>query len=97
MSTFLFRVPQKAVINEDNKFLILKRSPNAAVYPNHWDLPGGRLESGEDMKRSLEREVKEETGLKIKIMKPIFTFRETINNHHEAVFLLFSCKKISLS
>ena len=52
---YLFVVPQKAMIQEGGKFLILKRSPDAHTYPNHWDFPGGRLESGEDIKEGLER------------------------------------------
>lgn len=91
---YLFVVPQKAMIQEGGKFLILKRSPDAHTYPNHWDFPGGRLESGEDIKEGLEREVFEETGLKVNVKEPVFVFKEMSNNHY-AVFIIYLCKKIS--
>ncbi len=91
---YLFVVPQKAMIQEGDKFLILKRSPDAHTYPNHWDFPGGRLESGEDVKEGLEREVFEETGLKVNAKKPVFIFKEILNDH-STVFIVHSCEKIS--
>lgn len=57
---------QKAAIKKEDKFLILLRSPNASFFPEHWDFPGGKLEPGEDPKKGIEREVMEETALKIK-------------------------------
>jgi hypothetical protein len=37
MDKYLFVVPQKAVIKQGDKYLILKRSSTAHTYPNHWD------------------------------------------------------------
>lgn len=49
------------------KYLFLKR---AKPYYNNsirkWDIPGGRIIPGEILLKGLQREVKEETGLKIK-------------------------------
>lgn len=53
----------KGVIKKENKYLVLKRSPKAHAFPNHWDFPGGRLEPGETLKEGMEREILEETGL----------------------------------
>ncbi len=91
---YFFVVPQKAMIRKGDKFLILKRSPDAHTYPNHWDFPGGRLESGEDIEEGLEREVLEETGLKVDVKKPVFIFKEMINDHY-TVFIVYSCERIS--
>ena len=68
------------IIIRDGKFLITKRSPNEKAFPNMWTVPGGKLDfsdySGREKDTSshwynvledlLRREVKEETGLKIK-------------------------------
>jgi 8-oxo-dGTP pyrophosphatase MutT (NUDIX family) len=35
------------------------------------DLPGGRVENGETVKSALQREIDEETGLKVKIYDPV--------------------------
>ena len=90
----MFIVPQKAAIMEGDKYLILKRSPDTPSYPNCWDFPGGRLEKGEDVLRSLEREVLEETGLRIKATKPVFIFHEILNGK-SLVFIIYLCEKIS--
>lgn len=58
------QIIQKAVIKKSNQYLILKRSPDAHVYPDHWDLPGGKLEENEEPKSGIKREVFEETGLR---------------------------------
>jgi len=64
-------VSQKAVIsNREGKFLIIHRTATAPSNPNKWDLPGGDLDFGEDAINGLIREVKEETGLEIKDIKP---------------------------
>lgn len=66
-----FGVAAKAIIkNEEDKFLILFKSKIEDINPNEIDIPGGRIEFGENTKACLEREVKEETNLIIKIIKP---------------------------
>ena len=52
----------KAVIIKDNKVLILLRA-GSEKNAGRWDLPGGHLEEGEELKEGLLREVYEETGL----------------------------------
>ncbi|MBU0534861.1 NUDIX domain-containing protein [Patescibacteria group bacterium] len=51
------------VQNEDGLILIIKRSPSDSYMPNKWELPGGKLDIGQDISNALEREVLEETGL----------------------------------
>lgn len=94
MKESTFVVPQKAIIRDGDKYLILKRAPDAHTYPNHWDFPGGRLNAGEDTKKGLEREVFEETELKVNAIKPVFTFHESLNNRLQ-FFVVYLCKKIS--
>ena len=90
---YLFIVPQKAMIKDGEKFLILKRSPNAATYPNRWDFPGGRLETGENAQKGLEREVLEEIGLEVDVKEPVFVFQEKLGNHFD-VFIVHSVEII---
>lgn len=59
-------VSQKAIIsNNKGDILIIRRSKTAPSRPLNWDLPGGEIDFGEDIKKSISREIKEETGLKI--------------------------------
>jgi len=50
--------------NKENKYLLLKRSPEK--YENTsmmWDMVGGRINAGSDLMENLKREIKEETQL----------------------------------
>ena len=63
-------VGQKAFINKRGKILVL-RDPKAAIKGFiGLDFPGGKYRWGKDPKSELLREVKEETGLKIRIGRP---------------------------
>ena len=55
--------------NEYNKYLILKKTEEEAkndVSESLYDIPGGRIEYGEEITDALIREVFEETGIKLK-------------------------------
>lgn len=52
--------------NGKRKYLIMHRKKS-----NSWHLPKGTQETGESLKKTALREIKEETGLKIKIEKYI--------------------------
>ncbi|WP_145319891.1 NUDIX domain-containing protein [Paenibacillus xylanexedens] len=45
----------------EHKFLLIHKARGA--YQGQWDLPGGRLEFGEQPEAALHREIEEETGL----------------------------------
>ncbi len=53
-----------AVIKENEKYLITKRSAHA-VLPDYWEFPGGKVENGETDKVALCRELKERLGVVI--------------------------------
>jgi 8-oxo-dGTP diphosphatase len=55
----------KAIVKKDDRFLVLVK-PDGSL-----DLPGGRVEIGESITSALYREIKEETGLKVKIQNPL--------------------------
>ena len=90
----LFKVPQKALIMDGDKILILRRSPDSSAYPECWDLPGGKLDIGENPSHGLKREVLEETQLKIEVLKPLFTFHEIVNNA-PVFFVVYQCEVVS--
>lgn len=53
------------LFDETDHVLILKRRPNDVHNPGMWDLPGGRLNPGEDPAQGVVRETLEETGITI--------------------------------
>jgi len=65
-----FGVATKAIIkNNDGKFLVIFKSDTEEISPNEIDIPGGRLKFGEKLEESLKREIKEELGIIIEIVK----------------------------
>ena len=57
-----------------DKILLVKRL--TVPFSGYWALPGGRLDSGETVEATIIREVKEETGLKVIIVRKIGEYRE---------------------
>ena len=52
-----------ALIERKGKFLILKRSEKCRTNKLRWQLPEGKVKSGETLLEALKRELKEETNL----------------------------------
>ncbi len=52
--------------NVDGKYLAIRRSMESKHNAGKWDLPGGKVDLGEDFMTALKREVQEETGLVIR-------------------------------
>lgn len=63
-----------AIIPFQDKILLIKR--NTVPFKNYWALPGGRMDPGETVEQTIVREVKEETGLEIEIVKKIGEYKE---------------------
>lgn len=61
-----------SVVFKDNRILLVKRKNPPAK--NLWAIPGGKIKPGERMQEAAEREIFEETGLKIKAGEPVFSF-----------------------
>jgi 8-oxo-dGTP pyrophosphatase MutT (NUDIX family)/GNAT superfamily N-acetyltransferase len=57
----LFPVSVKGVLFEENRVVLLENERG------RWELPGGRLEPGEDPPACLQREVAEELGIEVEI------------------------------
>jgi 8-oxo-dGTP diphosphatase len=90
------RVACKAVIGMGGKTLILREGSayEEGTQVERWGLPGGRIEPGEPFMSGLEREILEETGLRVEIQEPFyvgewFPMIKGQSNHIVAIF--FAC------
>lgn len=54
---------QKAFIEREGRLLLVRKSPDDPECPELWEVPGGRIDFGEDVDDHLRREVAEEVGL----------------------------------
>lgn len=88
MENVRFHITVKAIVIYNRKVLILKRVRASSDGLGYWELPGGGLEYGETPETALKRELKEETGLDIKILKPVYTFT-AIRPHYQTVGIGF--------
>ena len=63
-----FGLAVKAFVTDpEGRWLFIKRSANSKSFAGQWDLPGGKVDPGEQFDTALVREVEEETGLNVTI------------------------------
>ena len=85
-----FRVAVAAIIFDDKGHILLCEHTYRKFHP--WGLPGGGLEFGENPEDGVRREVREETGLEVRIEK-LLCAESVPTNHH--ISLIYLCKIIS--
>ena len=57
-----------------DEILLIKR--RTVPFSGYWALPGGRVDSGETVEQTIVREVKEETGLDVAIVRKVGEYHE---------------------
>ncbi|OGO83369.1 MAG: hypothetical protein A2Y18_03515 [Clostridiales bacterium GWD2_32_19] len=99
MITRNFSLAIKAVVVKDNQYLLLHKSVSEMEKTkinshNPWDLPGGSIQFFEKNVDGLLREVKEETGLNVKVIKPLYVY-DAIRPHLHMTIITYLCKYTS--
>lgn len=86
-----------AVLIEDGRVLLIRRGKEPLR--GRWSLPGGTVEAGETLEQALEREMREETLLDVRV-GPLITAFDLLERrdgqlvyHH--VILDFLCERVS--
>jgi 8-oxo-dGTP diphosphatase len=75
-----------------DKILLIKR--RTVPFNGYWALPGGRMNPGETVEQTIVREVKEETGLDVAVVRKIGEYHEqgvqdaVEYDYHPACFLV---------
>lgn len=79
MSHVIVLVVSVSIFSEDKVLMIRESKPNAF---DKWNFPRGRIDYGEDILNAARREVKEETGLDVKLncTTGVYNFISSTNN-----------------
>lgn len=65
------------LINSEGRVLLLKNERN------YWELPGGRIEAGEQPEETVKREIAEETGMEVTVKQLVDAYvYEVIQDRH---------------
>ena len=74
--------------NENNELLCALRSPKMSL-PNMWEFPGGKVEDGERIAQTIEREIREELNCLVKYTE---TFNENTHEYESFIVNLITVK-----
>jgi 8-oxo-dGTP pyrophosphatase MutT (NUDIX family) len=69
------RVGTGIIVRDERGWILLEKRRDCGL----WGLPGGRIEPGESVREAAVREVKEETGLDVKITRLLGVYSEPEN------------------
>ena len=61
-----------AILIKEHRILLVKRKNEPGK--GEWAIPGGSVKLGETLQEAVEREILEETGLRVKAKDPAYTF-----------------------
>lgn len=87
-----------AVIRNENGDVLLARRNEPELKHAHdkWEFVGGGIEFGESPEEALKREVKEEAGVTVEIVRLLpKIFAEMLNEEIQVIILTYECKIIS--
>jgi 8-oxo-dGTP diphosphatase len=89
------KVAAHALIKRGNRYLVTKRSDTDDFMPGLWDLPGGTIRFGESIESALNREVFEETGLKIEIRQLVYVYQFVSAQVRHQFQIVYKCDYVS--
>ncbi len=89
----------KAVIFHEGRVLVLREASTYKDGTNigRYHMPGGRIEPGENFEAALRREVREETGLEVELIMPVYVgeWRPVIRDvPHQIIATFMACKPV---
>ena len=84
----------KAIITFNEKYLLqLRDNKKNIFFPGYWGLFGGRIDKNEMQDKAVVREVKEETSLKVKVLRKILVVDfSMIGLKKERNIIYYDCK-----
>jgi ribonuclease HI len=81
----------RAIIKQGDKVLLLRRANGNPLYIGQYELPGGKVDFGEDPRAALEREILEETGHDVETLQlqDVYSELDARDPQHQYIILVF--------
>jgi 8-oxo-dGTP diphosphatase len=79
-----------AIIENNGKILCAQRSEKMKL-PLKWEFPGGKIEEDESLEACLKREIREELGIEIDILKQLPSFKHSYSENFSIDLFPFRC------
>lgn len=93
MNTYSVPISVKGIVFDDDRVWLRKNERN------EWELPGGKIDMGEQPKQTVAREMKEELGFTTEVLdiiqSHIYTIESSIDESHGVLVLSYLCKIIA--
>lgn len=79
MTSRVQKITVAGMLVHEEKALIVRRSKQESFMPGYYELPGGKVDFGEEPHESLVREFMEEVHLKVNVDHPLRVFHYVTN------------------
>lgn len=86
----MFQIRVTGILIENDEILLVQQKVSDK---RNWSLPGGRLERGETLQQGLIREMKEETGLDVELVRMLYVC-DVAASDHTVLHITFLLKRI---
>jgi 8-oxo-dGTP diphosphatase len=71
-----------AVIYDEQRRVLVTQRPAGKALAGQWEFPGGKVETGEPERSALQRELREELGLRVAAARPMYTLAHEYPERH---------------
>lgn len=90
-------VAVKAFVVHEGNILLMQRREHDTHAGSEWDIPGGRLNPGENPFDGLRRELREEAGIDAEIQHPLDIQHFTRGDGQTITMIIFLCKTAAIN
>ncbi len=87
---YIFNIRITGILIENNEILLVQQKLSDK---RNWSLPGGRLEKGETLSQGLIREMKEETGLDVELVRMLYVC-DVASSSNTILHITFLIKRV---